>query len=53
MKLIIMAQTVNLFITRGIAHELKALEKDAISVTPKSDYVVIEIGDKSIMGDWK
>lgn len=42
MKLIIMAQTVNLFISRGIAHELKDYESGASSITPKPDYIVID-----------
>ena len=52
MKLIVMAETVNLFISKGITHELKAMEKNALSVTPKENYVVIELGDTNTMGQW-
>ena len=45
MKVIVMAQTVNLFISRGIAHELKAMEAGSVAVTPNPDYVVIDYGD--------
>lgn len=45
MKVIIMAGTVNLFIDRGIAHELKAMEAGSVAVTPKADYVVIDYGN--------
>lgn len=47
MKLIIMKDTVNLFITRGIAHELKNMESGASAVIPKPDYVLIEYPHKS------
>ena len=47
-----MAETVNLFISKGIVHELKEMERDALSVTPKQTHVVIELGDTNIMGQW-
>lgn len=48
MKLIIMADTVSLFLSKGIGHELKAMESGASSVSPKETYVVIEYPDNPI-----
>ena len=50
MKVIIMANTINMFLSKRLGHELKAMERGATSVTPKPDYVVIEYPDNG--GSW-
>lgn len=47
MRVIIMAATIEHFLSKGLSHELKDMERGSSAVVPKGTYVLIEYADET------
>jgi len=45
MIVIVMAETINMFVERELEHKLKQMESGSVAITPKVGYVVIDYGN--------